>query len=291
MGTRIFLRANSLWLFYHWTVVVKSIRAAVRRGPNAFDSGRTMITPRPSLGRLTVALLLTIIVLSGLDAAAATLELSGPSGTVVSLNGRVLGTFPLDGPLDLPPGSYTIRCRRQGHVPCEQTVRLITVSDWQHLTVRLAPYSRRTALGSNLLLAGMGQHYLGNGLRGYVYNAAEVGGLLTALAGELQRSNLKGDYLRLNELYNGAINAEDVLAYRADRDAKYSDMQDMERLRDTGLLIAGGAVVVSIIDALLSFPALEAGAGPVPVDTGVRATPRADTETQPALHAGVRVSF
>lgn len=251
-----------------------------------------MITPRPIkrpiLGLSAVALLLCL--LSGV-AAAATLELTGPAGAMVSLNGRALGAFPLDGPLDLPPGSYTITCHASGYVGYEGTARLLSIQDWQRLVVRLIPLSRRTALGSNVLLAGLGQHYLGHPFRGYVYNAFEIGGLLTALAGELQRSNLQSDYYQIVALYNASINAEDIATLSQTAQAKFNDMKDMESLRDTGLLVAGAAIAVSIVDALLTFPHLEAGGGAVPVETGQRETPWHDNHPDHALHASLQLKF
>jgi hypothetical protein len=41
-------------------------------------------------------------------------------------------------------------------------------------------------------------------------------------------------------------------------------MENAESLRDTGLLVAAGAVVVGVLDAWLRFPAVDAGAGPMP---------------------------
>ena len=247
-----------------------------------------MITQKKNLGLLTGALLLSL--LAG-TAAAATLEITGPAGATVSLNDRPLGVFPLDGPLDVPPGFYTITSQLQGHANFEQKVRLVSINDWHRITVRLMPFSRKTAMGSSVLFAGMGQHYLGDGFRGYVYNAAEAGGLLAALAGELQRSNLEKDYLKLVELYNGALNADNVVALGEEAEAKYQDMTDMEELRDLGLMVAGGAILVSLLDVIITFPKVEAGAGTVPMDTGSLETPWSDTETDNSLHAGLRLKF
>ncbi len=51
-------------------------------------------------------------------------------------------------------------------------------------------------------------------MRGWVYAAAETGGLLTALAGELQRSNLRKDYLVLQDAYDHAVNGNEAVYYR-----------------------------------------------------------------------------
>ena len=246
-----------------------------------------MITQRQSLGLLTAAL---IIMLAG-PVMAATLELTGPAGATVSINDRPLGQFPLGDPLDLPPGRYEIRCQLKGYAPFEHSVRLTSITDWQRVAVRMIPYSRRTAWSSNILFAGLGQHYLGASFRGYVYNAAEAGGLLTALAAELQRSDLNNDYLKLADLYNEQLNGDELVRLREEADAKYDEMKDMEEMRDLGLMVAGGAIVVSIIDALLTFPSIEAGSGQLPLDTSNFETPWSDTESDNALHASLRLKF
>ncbi len=237
---------------------------------------------------LAGALLLALLTGS---ATAATLELTGPPGATVTLNDRPLGVFPLDGPMEVPPGYYTIISQLPGHAVFEQRVRLVAVNDWQRITVRLIPFSRTTALGSNLLLAGLGQHYLDNGLRGYIYNAAEAGGLLTALAGELQRSNFEKDYLKLVVLYDEAINADEIVTLAAASESKYQDMTDMEDLRDLGLMVAGAAIVVSMLDVMITFPKVEAGSGSVPMATSALETPWNSTETDNSLHAGLRLKF
>ena len=246
-----------------------------------------MITQRLSLGLLAGAL----TILLAIPAVAATLELTGPAGATVSLNDRPLGQFPLAGPLDLPPGNYKIQSRLQGYSAYTQSVRLTSITDWQRVSVRLIPFSRQTAWSSNLLFAGLGQHYLDTSFRGYVYNLTEATGLLTALAGELQRSNLNSDYLKLVNLYNNSIDAEELIRLREEADIVYNDMNDMEKMRDTGLMIAAGAIVVSIIDALLTFPNIEAGSGHVPLDTSNLETPWSHNETDNALHAGLHLKF
>jgi len=247
-----------------------------------------MITQRLSLGLVAGILVAALL---GAPASAATLELSGPAGASVSLNERPLGQFPIDGPLDLPPGYYTIQCELQGHAPYQYTVRLVSIQDWQRVQVRLIPFSRRVAWSSNLLFAGLGQHYVGHDFRGYVYNVIEAGGLLTALAAELQRNNFESDYLKLVDLYNASINGEEIVSLSETAESKYNDMKDMESLRDTGLIVAGGAIVVSIMDALLSFPAVEGGGGAVPVETGSLETPWPGNNTDHALHANLRLAF
>jgi hypothetical protein len=115
---------------------------------------------------------------------------------------------------------------------------------------------------------------------------------LVALFAELERSNLRQDYLELEEKYNSTINADEIDRYRDAADQAYSDMLDMEDTRNTALLVAGGAIVVSIIDAIIFFPSVEAGAGPVPLDTGhLDSAPGMDHNPLTAVHAAVRLEF
>jgi len=223
---------------------------------------------------------------------AATLEITGPPGASLVINDQDMGFFPLDGPLDLPSGTYKIKSELPGHITYEHTLDLVGDGDWQRVAVRLVPLSRKTAWTSNILFAGLGQHYMGKSTRGYIYNLAEAGGLLVALFAELDRNNLSKDYLELQNQYNSSINADDIARYREAADQAYSDMKEKEDLRNTGLMVASGAIVVSIIDAIIFFPSVEAGAGPVPMDTGaLDSGPWNDPNPLAAVHAAVRLEF
>ena len=69
-------------------------------------------------------------------------------------------------------------------------------------------------------------------------------------------------------------------------------MKDQEEMRDMGLMVAAGAIVVSILDAIIFFPSVEAGAGPVPLDLGAfEAGPWSDPNPLTTVHASVRLEF
>ena len=237
-------------------------------------------------------LLPVILVLAAATAQAGTLEITGPPGASLVINGLDLGFLPLDAPLELDSGYYTIESELPGHIDFIHELRMLGDDDWQRLAVRLVPFSRKTAWTSNLLFAGLGQHYLGKSTRGYIYNAAEAGGLLVALLAELERSNLRKDYLDIMDKYNSSINADDITRYRESADQAYSDMMDMEDRRNTGLIVAAGAIVVSVLDAIIFFPSVEGGTGSVPLDTG-SLEPGLWTDPNPltAAHVAVRLEF
>ncbi len=199
---------------------------------------------------------------------AATLEIIGPAGATVVVNDRIMGFLPLDNPLTLGPGQYVIKSELPGYLPFETTVTLGEVTDWERLQIRPVIMNKKTAWTSNLIFAGMGQHYMGKSFKGYFFNAVEAGGLVVAIGGELQRANFRKDYLLLKSKYDSAINATDLEYYQGLADKAYSDMEDMENLRNTGLLVAGGAIVLSILDAVFLFPGAEVGPGEVPLQTG-----------------------
>ena len=241
---------------------------------------------------LPFLLLAVFIALPGSGAAAATVELAGPVGAEVFLDGEAIGFMPLSRPLDLNPGEYVLRCELPGHQPFEMTIRLLSNEDQKTILARLMPLSHRTAWASNILFAGLGQHYSGQNLRGWFYNALEAGGLLTAISGELQRSNYRKDYLLLMDKYDQQINADQIEYYRQETLAAYADMEDMEQLRDTGLMVAGGAVVLSILDSLFFFPSFEAGIGsPAALNTPLESPGNAGQRTWNTVHMAYRTTF
>lgn len=241
-----------------------------------------------TLPRIVPTMILTALVAGGgwSAALAASLEITGPAGTEVLLDGAPLGFLPLSGSVTVAPGRHEIRCEQPGFVSYKQLIDLATAEDHLLVTIRMTPLSRKTALASNLLLAGLGQHYLGQKTRGWFYNTAEIAGLLTALAGELQRSSYRQDYLLLRDRYDQTINSDDATTLRLATEKAYRDMEDMESMRNLGLAVAGGAVVLSMLDAWISFPGVTAGTGQTPM-----ATLHQPDYSGPAIHAGVNLGF
>ncbi len=233
--------------------------------------------------RLTVAAAL-LLGFCHVGARAATLEISGPAGASVRLGGQDLGLLPLGGPLELAPGLYQVECRARGYHDLSEVVLLSEPTSWLHLRLRPLPLERRHAIGASLLFAGLGQWYTGARVRGWVYFLGESGGLLTALAGELQRKNHRADYLNYLDRYEQALLAADIALWRGRADQAYQDMRDMTALRDTGLYVAAGAWLASLLDAWLLFPGVDIGPGLVP--PVAHAAPPAV-----GLHAGLAFGF
>ena len=150
----------------------------------------------------------------------------------------------------------------------EHELRLLGDNDWQRLAVRLVPYSRKTAWSSNILFAGLGQHYLGKSTRGYIYNAAEAGGLLVALFAELERSNPARTISTSWTSTTRPSMPTTSPATAKPPTRPTATWRTRKDLRNTALMVAAGAIVVSILDAIIFFPSVEGGAGPVPLDTG-----------------------
>jgi PEGA domain-containing protein len=238
---------------------------------------------------LAYFLLAALLAAPGSGASAATVELAGPAGAEVFVDDEAIGFLPLTTPLVLKPGSYLLRCELPGHQPFEVALRLHSNDENKRIRARLMPLRRRTALGINLVFAGLGQHYSGQNLRGWAYNIMEAGGLLTALTGELQRSDFRKDYLLLLAEYGRQINVDRIAEYEQLTLEAYADMEDAEQLRNIGLLVAGGAVVLSLLDSALLFPSFQAGMGN-PVASHVPF----DEVSPPAwrtVHVGYRTEF
>ncbi len=222
---------------------------------------------------------------------AATLQLAGPAGAAVRINGSVAGFLPLAEPLDLPPGNYEIACDIPGCQPFRTTVRFLLDDEWRHVTIRSVPYSRRTAVLSNVVLAGLGPRYLGKSGRGWLYTAAELGGLATAVVGELARSTAQDEYLLAMDAYREAVNADEIALRRAAADAKYNDAADAADLRDMGLVVAVGAIAVSMLDSWLSFGSVTGGGGELPAVTADAGPLPAAAANGPSFHTAVRLGF
>ncbi len=228
-------------------------------------------------------------------APAATVELTGPAGARIELDGRSVGTLPLAAPLEVSSGEHTLVATLRG------------MQDWRHafqigahetirLHVRVIPLSRKDAVVGSLLLAGSGQRYEGRNRLGWILTGAEIVGGVTALLAEIAYQNNRDDYLAAMADYRAAVNQDEIARLRAQAADKYTSMDDAASLRDAAVAVAVAAVAVSVLDAWLRFPRLEAGDGVLPV------APRPESEdadgpvhwsaaARPGVHLGLRLSF
>lgn len=219
---------------------------------------------------------------------------AGPAGAELVIDNQNIGTFPLTGPLTLAPGVYRLEATLPGYRPFETELTITDAAGAERfMRIRLDPYRRSHAWTSNILFAGLGQHYLNKSVKGYFFNLVEATGLVAALVGQAQYSNFKEDYLLLKDNYDTAINSDDIAEYKEAADEAYSQMEDSEKLRNAGLLIAASAIVVSIIDVLIFFPDVEAGPGPAPpvVGHGAPDLPWPKENPWHTVHAGLVLKF
>jgi len=221
-------------------------------------------------------------------ALAVDVHVEGPDGAALFLDGEPVGVLPLDGPLKLRRGDYELEARLRG---ARTMVRPLTVglhtSDPQTVIMRMTPLSRRSAVLSSLVLAGSGQRYVNRPTFGWALTAAETGGLLAALVGEIGLSNHEADYAVAREDYRAAVTPDQIDATRAEVQRLSDAMGDDADLRNAGLTLAAAAVAVSVLDLLLNFPGLE---GDVNLDT-VGPFDHATGPGEPALRVGLNLNF
>lgn len=203
--------------------------------------------------------LLALALLGGADRARAVeVELVGPAGAEIFVDGEPMGVLPLAAPLDLQRGDHELEARLRGAETFRRPLTVGHRGGLHTVQVRMAPLRRSTAALSSLLIAGQGQRYVDRPALGWALTAAEAVGLVAALAGETELRNKKDDYAIARADYAAAVTPGDIDAARAEMEQLTADMGDAADLRDLGLTLAVGAVAVSVLDALLRFPGLDA---------------------------------
>lgn len=243
---------------------------------------------RPARRLSVLAATLASMLLAAVPAAeAATVHFTGPAGAEVSIDGVELGVLPL-APLELPVGSHEVRSQARGYEKLTQALDVSDPTAVMHVRLRMLPLRRSRAVTGSLLYAGLGQRYAGADLRGWVYFAGETIGLMTALGGELSRANEEDEYINAIRNYEAAVSAGQINRWRQEADAAYQNVQDMEDVRNTGLMIAGGAWLLSLLDAWLLTPIVDVGAGAVPPAAASLEAPR---ESPVGAHAAVTIAF
>ncbi len=149
----------------------------------------------------------------------------------------------------------------------------------------------------SLVFAGLGQQHIDRPALGWALTGLEAGGLVTGLVGELSLRNRRDDYAVIYDAYLNAITDGEIAARRIETAAAWSRVEDAESLRRTGLLVAAGAIAVSVLDAWLRFPSFEAGAGLLPAGAAASASAAetvaaaAPPTAGAALHVGWTARF
>jgi hypothetical protein len=237
---------------------------------------------RPSWA--VVALLVSVVLGTWVaDGAAATLMVKGPRGTVVLLDGSQAGVLPLDAPIPLDPGTYSLRCELPGYSPHEEVVDVVDENDDLTITVSMLQKKRSTAALYSLVLAGLGQHYQGHHKRGWTLMGIQVAAVLAAVYGENQFKQHRSDFEDAYRLYQDSIDGTDIAGYRDEANAAYAKMEDAERVRNTALWMAAATGVFAAVEAWIAHPQVVART----VDPRVGPLSSSD----PTLQLGWRLGF
>ena len=232
------------------------------------------------------------------DDASVLVTVTGPAGATLLLDGAPAGELPLAAPLRVSPGPHELTATLAGMRPWRRRFVADEETSWRFHVPPL-PLSRREAVLGSLLLAGSGQRYLGRHRLGWILTGAELTGALAGILGEISFQNHRDDYLTALADYRQAVNQEEIARLHRQVQDEYDRMDDARSLRDAGWTMAAAAVAISVLDAWLRFPRLEAGPGLIPPPA---AAPGAEEEgpvrwtsggqiRSPALHLGWRLAF
>lgn len=197
--------------------------------------------------------LAVLVVMSASGAVAATLNVTGPPGSEVVIDGELRGILPLSAPLELPHGQMLIlEVRRNGFIAHEQQVWLPDPETEMVIEVDLLTLSRRTAVVSSTLLAGTGQFYQGRRTAGWIQLGLQLGAWGSVVAGELVFKDRRDEFLGLDQQYKDALAPSEIARLREERDLAWNEMQDARTWRNLSI----GAVV-----AIAAYSAFDAWRG------------------------------
>lgn len=214
----------------------------------------------------------------------------GPDEATVRLNGQPAGTLPLASPLTLDPGDYEVRCDLAGHRPFRMDVSV--GGSGEHVVfASMTRFSRRAALGRDLLFAGYGQHYLDRPRLGWTLATVEAAGLCVGLVSEVRVRSRRSDYEDLYAEYRAAVTEEEIVAKKAAADDAYGQVEDAISLRKTGMIVAGCAVAVGLLDALFHFPGVEDGSRAGVSSSSIELAPVLASATRGVPAPGARLAW
>jgi hypothetical protein len=179
---------------------------------------------------------------------AATLDVVGPAGAEVVIDGMVVGTLPLPAPLVLPHGQMLmLEVRRNGYITHDQQVWLETTETELSIDVDLLTLSRKTAVVSSSLLAGTGQFYQGRQTAGWIQMGLQLTVWGSVIVGELAFQDKRDEYETLDQEYQDALAPSEITRLRDERDASWNEMQDAKTWRNVSI---GAVLIVAAYSAV-----------------------------------------
>lgn len=180
----------------------------------------------------------------------ATLDVIGPPGAEIVLEGEVLGILPLAEPIELPHGRLLlIYVRKPGHITHEEQVFLERVETEKTVEVELLALSRGTAVAISALLAGSGQFYQGRKTAGWIQLSLQATAWGSAIYGELVFKDKRDEYESLDQQYQDALVPSEIERLRAERDEKWNELKDAESWRNWSLAAVAAIAAYSAFDA------------------------------------------
>lgn|GEM_PF-3261652 len=201
-------------------------------------------------GLLAIGLLVTAAGPGAGTAQAATLDVTGPAGAEVLIDGQSYGALPLDAPLELPVKQLMIlQVRRGGYSTHEQQIYLNEPTTEMVVEIELLPLGRRTAMVSSAILAGSGQFYQGRMTAGWIQMGLQVAAWSSVVYGELTFQNRRDDYEDLNQKYQDALAPSEITRLRDERDTAWNELDDAKTWRNASLGAVALIAAYSVFDA------------------------------------------
>ena len=229
-------------------------------------------------------------------AAAASLELLGPDGARLYVDGALMGTLPMAEPIQLQRGRHDLKVEAAGYHDWSEGVQLPLDNSEHVQIVYMRPLKRSTNTFRSLFLLGLAQHYQGRHTQGWLYLSGELAGLGAAAAGQMIVSSGQDDYDAAVDRYNSSIDPDAIQAARTDANQALSRQDRGKQLRTAGLAFFGTMAAWSLLDAWFRFPSVDGGSGTAPrfaktPGEGLERPLIASSLDPSGLHLGVRFGF
>lgn len=202
----------------------------------------------------------SLAVLSITDADAATLDLVGPAGAEVFLDGDVRGVLPLPQPLVVDVGDRVLRVRRRGFVTHEEVVTVTSDEQAIVIDLEMIELSRWQAMGSSAALAGLGQLYQSRPKMGWTMMALQIGAWSWLFLAEDQYQSTRDDYLTALTEYETATTVADIESARTAATEAYDDLESKNDMRTYATITVIAIGAWSVYDAWRAHEGFHDGA-------------------------------
>lgn len=175
-------------------------------------------------------------------------------GSIITINDKKFDISKNNNKIMLPAGWHTIKISNPGFESKKIKVKL-DANESKTVDLSLLPKTKNKAVLFSAVLPGLGQYYQEKYIRSWVYGLSFLSAIGGSITYTLQYNKAVNDYNDVRQLYEDAIDDEEIEKLRNEMNALYDDVNSYETTRNIFYGITAAVWLWNMIDVYYLAPA------------------------------------